>query len=364
MSAVNAANAANTEARAASREEAPATPKRAARRKGRRAYMILGAVVLIGAGAYFGIGLATADQVSTDDAQLEADVVPLALKVGGPILALHVRDNQTVKKGDVLAEIDPRDYQIRVAQAEADLEAARAQAATEGPSAGSRPNTAQVASARAALARTDAELRKADADLKRAKALQAQNAITAVELENAQNATDKARAARDQAAAQLKYTEEQHGFAEAKVKSAQALLEQAKAQLDYTKLVAPRDGTLSKVAVQEGQIVQPGQTIAQLVSEEPFVVANFKETQIGRMREGQHAEIEVDAYPGRKLGGKVESLSAATGARFSLLPPDNASGNFVKVVQRVPVKILLEKPEGAPVALRAGLSADVTVHLK
>lgn len=336
--------------------------KKTKSKKGKRAYTILGAVALASLLAYFGYGWLTGNQVTTDNAQLEADVVPLAAKVGGTLLHLRVTDNQSVKKGDLIAEIDPRDYEVRVAQLEADLEAAKAQAETS-PKAGARVNAAQVAAARAALSRAEAESRKAVADLARAKTLKSENAITTVELENTQNAADKARAATEQASAQLKVAEEQHGVSEAKVKSAQASLDQVRAQLEYTKIFAPRDGSLSKIAVQEGQIVQPGQMLALLVDKQTFVVANFKETQIGRMQPGQRAELIVDAYPGRHISGKVESLSPATGARFSLLPPDNASGNFVKVVQRVPVRIALDSPP-SDIALKAGLSADVTIYFK
>lgn len=329
--------------------------------KSKRAYLILGIVTLVVLASYFAYGLITGNQASTDNAQLEADIVPLASKVGGTLLHLHVKDNQTVKKGDLIAEIDPRDATIRVAQLAADLEAARAQAETSSSKNG---NAAQVAAARAALSRADTDFHKAETDFARSQNLKTQNAISAVEFENAQNLVDRFRAARDQANAQLKVAEEQHGFATAKVKSAEAAAEQAEAQLEYTRIYAPRDGILSKIAVQEGQIVAAGQTITLLVDRQSFVVANFKETQIGRMQIGQKAEISVDAFPGHPIQGKVESLAAATGARFSLLPPDNASGNFVKVVQRVPVRIQLEGKEAQELALKAGLSAEVTVYLK
>jgi membrane fusion protein (multidrug efflux system) len=333
-------------------------------------YLALGAVALIGAAAYGGFHDLTANRVNTDDAQLEADVVPMSARVSGAILHVNVADNQTVKKGDLIAEIDPVDYEARVAQAEAEVEAALSLAETSGAKVkesdkdkNPAQNAAAVAAARANLSRLDAELRKADADLQRAKKLRVDHSISPVEFETTQNTYYKARAAQLQAAAQIKVAEEQHGVAEAKVKAAQAALLQARSQLSYTKIVAPRDGMLSKIAVQEGQMVQPGQLVAQVVDNKAFIVANFKETQVGRMKPGQPAEIEVDAFPGHKFEGKVESLSAATGARFSLLPPDNASGNFVKVVQRVPVKILLDKTP-ADINLRAGLSADVTVYFK
>lgn len=333
-------------------------------KKGKKAYLILAAVTALAVLSYFSYLWLTSNEVNTDNAQLEAEVLPLASKVGGTLLRLHAQDNQNVKKGEVIAEIDPRDYEARVAQLQAELDAAKAQAESGTERQSSRNNTAQVASAKAGLAKAASELRKAEADLNRARKLKSEKAITDVEFEDNQNAFDKAKAAHEQANAQLKLAEDQHGFAEAKVKSAEAILQQAQLQLEYTKILAPRDGILSKLAVQEGQLIQPGQLITQLVDSEIFVIANFKETQVGRMRSAQVAKITIDAYPGYKFSGKIESLSAATGARFSLLPPDNASGNFVKVVQRVPVKIKLDALASNDVVLKAGLSADVTVMLK
>jgi len=151
-------------------------------------------------------------------------------------------------------------------------------------------------------------------------------------------------------------------LARARVLGAAAQARLADLQLSYTRVTASEDGVVSKLGVHEGQIVQPGQPVIELVPAKSYVLANFKETQIGKMKPGQRVEITVDAFPGRKFEGKVESLSGGTGARFALLPPDNASGNFVKVVQRVPVRIAWEKPP--QVRLAAGLSADVTVYTK
>ena len=181
-----------------------------------------------------------------------------------------------------------------------------------------------------------------------------------VELENTQNAFDRAVALANQATAQLKMAEEQHSMAHAKVAASDAALENMRARLSYTSILAPNDGMLSKIAVREGELVEPGRLIAQLVTGQPYIVANFKEVQVGRMKAGQLAEIEVDAYSGIVMKGRVLSLSPATGAQFSLLPPDNATGNFVKVVQRVPVKIeLLDIPAG--LSLKAGMSAYAKV---
>ncbi len=337
--------------------------KKRPRSKGQRAYLILGGLSVLAITAYLGYGWYTGNQASTDDAQIDTDIVPISTRVGGPVLHLYVKDNQNLKKGDPIADIDPQDYEIRVAQAEGDLEAAKAQAEVPSAKNGVPVNAAQVAAAQAMVTRTEAELRKAEADLARARRLQTQKAISPVELENAQRTAEEVRANSALAQAQLKVAIEQHTFSTAKVKSAEAALRHAKTQLSYTKIIAPRDGTLSRLAIQEGQLLQAGQMLAQLADNHTYVIANFKETQIGRMKPGQHAEISIDTYPGHSFSGEVESLSPVTGARFSLLPPDNASGNFVKIVQRVPVKIRwLEMPEN--VSFKAGLSTDVTVYFK
>ncbi|MGE6762849.1 HlyD family secretion protein [Corallococcus interemptor] len=397
-------------------EAAPA-PAVAQAKRGKRGFLILGGVV---AALVLGIGgfkVVTAGQESTDDAQVEADVVPLAARVSGPVVKVAVQDNATVHQGDVILQIDPRPYEARVKQAEAELESARAQAAAADAqatvaAAGAKGGLssakalvststsavsgaqAQVAAARAALTRAEAQARKATLDLERTRSLRQQNVVAQSALDDAQTANETAQAALEGARAQLALAEEGRRTAESKVaeargqldvsapidekiaaaqasaslaharvKGAEAALDQAKLQLEDTRIVAPADGQVSKLSVHAGQLLTPGQAVAELVPTTTYVVANFKETQVGHMQPGQRVEVELDAFSGEKLEGRVESLSGGTGARFSLLPPDNASGNFVKVVQRVPVRITwVHPPQG--LALRAGLSADVTVHTK
>ncbi|RKH63144.1 HlyD family secretion protein [Corallococcus interemptor] len=397
-------------------EAAPA-PAAAQAKRGKRGFLILGGVVgalVLGIG---GFKVVTAGQESTDDAQVEADVVPLAARVSGPVVKVAVQDNATVHQGDVVLQIDPRPYEARVKQAEAELESARAQAAAADAqatvaAAGAKGGLssakalvststsavsgaqAQVAAARAALTRAEAQARKATLDLERTRSLRQQNVVAQSALDDAQTANETAQAALEGARAQLALAEEGRRTAESKVaeargqldvsapidekiaaaqasaslaharvKGAEAALEQAKLQLEDTRIVAPADGQVSKLSVHAGQLLTPGQVVAELVPTTTYVVANFKETQVGHMQPGQRVEVELDAFSGEKLEGRVESLSGGTGARFSLLPPDNASGNFVKVVQRVPVRITwVHPPQG--LALRAGLSADVTVHTK
>lgn len=392
-------------------EEAPAGGRR---RRLVRLGAAAGAVLAVAFGAHLFL---TRGEQTTDDAQVEADVVPVAPRVGGAVVKVAVRDNQPVKKGDLLFQIDPADYTARLQQAEAELATAQAQAAAadaqvqvveataRGGFAGARAAVtssaaalqqadAQIEAARAAVRRAEAEAVKARADLARADQLRAGDAISQAQLDTARAAAEAAEAGVASAHANLAAAEEAkrtaqgrvgeaqgklgqstpvaaqiaaaHASAElahARVKSAAAALELAKLQLSYTDVVAPADGQVSKLTVREGQLLAPAQPVAQLVPNATYVVANFKETQIGDMKPGQRVDVDVDAYGGETLEGRVESLSGGTGARFSLLPPDNASGNFVKVVERVPVRIAWARPP-KDLALRAGLSATVTVHTR
>jgi membrane fusion protein, multidrug efflux system len=393
-----------------------ATDGAPAKRK-RRPFVILGVIAVLAA-AIIGIyTLLTAGRENTDDAQIAADVVPVATRVGGAVVRVHIKENQLVKRGDLLIEIDPSDYDARVQQAEAELATATAQAAgaqaqveivdatskgglasakaaLSGSTAGVQSAGAQIAASHADLARAEAELQKAQIDLDRARTLRQANAVPQERLDSAQIAFDAARAAKAQAEAQVALAEDARHSAEsrvgeargkvsqsapiapqiaaaranadlanARVRSAGAALALARLQLGYTKISAPADGFASKLTVHEGQLVAMGQPLIQLVPNATYLVANFKETQVGHMHVGQPAEIKIDALPGRSFEGKIESLSGGTGASFSLLPADNATGNFVKVVQRVPVRVAWVNPPG-DVDLRAGLSADVTVDVR
>jgi membrane fusion protein (multidrug efflux system) len=396
-------------------EPMPAATPAAPPPKSRRPFIILGAVIGVAVLSFGIYSIVTAGQENTDDAQVEADVVAISARTSGQVLHVPVMENQLVKKGTLLVEIDDMEHTARVSQATAELDTAKAQAdvadaqarvteaSARGGLASSRASLsgfsvgvgsadAQGVASRAALDRAKVDVRKAQQDLDRAKELRAANAVSQERLDNAQIAFDSSKATLAQAEANLAAAEEAKrlarsrvteaegrleqsqpidaqiaaahanaALAHARVKSAEAQLELTKLSLSYTKIVAPADGVISKISVHEGALVQPGQPIAELVPSATYVVANFKETQVGQMREGQRVEISVDAFPGHKLQGKVESLSGGTGARFSLLPPDNASGNFVKVVQRVPVRVAWTKPPEMP--LRAGLSADVTVYV-
>jgi membrane fusion protein (multidrug efflux system) len=385
-------------------------------RSAKRPVLVLVVLVSCALALFFYHRAETANQEETDDAQVDGDLVQLSVRAGGQVLHVRVVENERVSAGAVLVEIDPLEYQSRAAQAQADLEMQRAQAAVADSdvelvtaTAGGglraaratvtsavdsvRSAGAQVAAAQAGVARARAQAQQTSASLGRVRALRAQSAASAAELDNAQAADDAAQAAIAQAEAQfatatamraaatsqigqaqgrleqsapvdvlLAQARARADLAHARVRSSEAALSLARLQLSYTTVTAPRDGVISRLGVREGQLLQSGQSIAMLVPLATYVVANFKETQVGRMRARDRAEIRVDAFPGRVFQGTVESVSGGTGARFSLLPPDNASGNFVKVVQRVPVRIRwVNVPSEA--TLRAGLSADVIVFV-
>jgi membrane fusion protein (multidrug efflux system) len=383
--------------------------------KKRRALKIIGGVagvVVLGVLVYL---LLNAGKESTDDAQVDADVVPLAPHVSGLVAAVPVGENQTVKKGDVVLRLDDRDYQARVTQAQAELESVQAQAeaadaqvavaeasargaltqaeanliGTNRSVSGSR---AQLEQAKATLASRQADLKLAEANIERARELQKAKAIpqqqfdqTQAQYTSAQAGVAAAQAAVNAASDQLRRSEAQVNEAEgrvvvsrpvdaniaaaranaayqhARVKSSEAALALANLNLEWTRVVAPDDGAVSRITAHPGALLSTGQTVAQFVPVRKYVTANFKETQIGKMHPGQPADVDVDTY-GKTLHGKVESLSGGTGARFSLLPPDNATGNFVKVAQRIPVRVALDAVPPSMV-LRAGQSVVVTVHV-
>jgi membrane fusion protein (multidrug efflux system) len=311
--------------------------------------------------------------VTTDNAQVDGHITPIAPKVQAFVSRVLVEDNQKVRAGDTLLVLDERDLRVRVAQAEADLRSAQAEA---GSTARGGAATAALAAARSnaggaesAVAAAEAAVRKTSADLTRYRTLAAQKVISAQQLDQAQWAYDNARAALDAAAKQaaaggsmVQGAESEVAAASARMAAARSALETAQLQLGYAIVTAPASGIVAKRAVEVGALVQPGQQVMALVPDSGvWVTANLKETQVERVHVGASVAIEVDAYPGVVFHGTVESLSPATGARFALLPPDNATGNFTKVVQRVPVRIRVEPGQNPSQPLRPGMSASVTI---
>lgn len=317
----------------------------------------------------------------TDNSQIECNISPIVPKINGYVEALYIKENQYVKKGDTLVKIDDRDLRIKVKQAEINLAAAIANKNIAESNAATSKVTAKGYKQSKALSETNFEASKikvwqAQQEYNRIKKLFDLESATAQQLDNAkamlesaekaqQAAANQISIANDQAAASVstsETTEKNTDLAAITIEQRRQELDMAKLQLSYATIVAPTDGYVSKKNVQLGQLVSPGQNLFAIVDEsEIWVMANFKETQIEKMKVGQNVKIEVDAYPDVVFMGKIESLAAATGSKFSLLPPDNATGNFVKVVQRIPVKIILDKNQHKEYPLRAGFNVKTIV---
>ena len=397
-----------------------------------RVRILVGVAVLlaIGAGAWWWIA---AGRESTDDAQVDAHITPIAARIGGTVLHVPVEANQEVEAGAVLVEIDKRDYEVALERARAELADAEAAAigarvgvpitstttssnevtakgGVEGAAAAYLEAQQGVEVARTRLVTAQARQREAAAnsskatkDVERLKPLLAKDEISQQQYDAAVAAAasntasvDSAQAqvkeaelgirvaesrvaqasvGRQQASAQLKEAQTapeqvaasraRLAAAEAKVRQNQAMVKQAELNLEYSTVKAPVKGIVSRKGVEVGQVIQQGQPLMTVIPlDRIWITANFKETQLEEMRPGQRVKIEVDAYGGREFSGKVESLAAATGSRFSLLPPDNATGNYVKVVQRVPVRILLDDGQDPEHLLRPGMSVVPTVFIR
>src|SRR5437899_622168 len=286
--------------------------------------------------------------VSTDNAQVDGHIIPILPKVGGFVTLVRTDENRRVQAGDTLVVLDDRDYRVRLAQAEADLAVALAGVSNKG----------RVGQAEAQVAQAEANAKKARADLDRLLPLAQQDIVSKQQLDAAEAAARAADAAL--AAAQAALT-----GADARVAAARAARDQAALNLSYTRITVPTSGVVSKKTVEVGQLVQAGQPLMSVVPlEDVWLTANLKETEIEDVKPGDPAEFTVDAYPGIRFPGHVESLSPATGARFSLLPPDNATGNFTKVVQRIPVRIRVDGGQDPAHPLRPGMSVSVTVVTK
>jgi membrane fusion protein (multidrug efflux system) len=388
------------------REPVPPSPGLAARlRRGGRARTALVVVTLAVGVAGILAWRHFSGRESTDDAQIDGHVNPVAARVGGTVLAVLVADNQPVEPGTLLVRIDPRDYEVARVRAQADLaeNEATARAAHTTVPLTSTTATAQeaaadsdLAGAQARLAAAQAQLREAQGrerqtagDVERFRPLLARDEISKQLFDATATAADSARASREAAEAAVHSAEKaidaararlaqartgreqvdivsaRAASAAAKVEMARAALEQAKLNLSYTEVNAPVGGVVSRKTVEVGQVVQPGQPLLAIVPlDDVWVTANFKESQLKSIRPGQPVEVAVDAYGGRTYRGRVDSIAAATGSRFSLLPPENATGNYVKVVQRVPVKIVLEPGQDRDHLLRPGMSVVPTVFTR
>jgi len=354
-------------------------------KKKNKIFPIILAILVIGGGA-FGISkyIHAMHHEETDDAQVDANISPVIPRVPGYVMEVRVKDNQEVKKGDTLMILDNRDLMIRLEQAEAAL--AAAQSSRGVASATTDASRANIASSQANVATVDAQIEaakvnvwRASQDYDRYNNLIKDHSITQQQYEQAlaakQTAERQLRVLQEQKAAagrqttavtsQSNATAQQVSVADATIKQREAEVENAKLNLSYSVITAPTDGRVSKVNIQPGQLVNVGQSLFSIVNDKTtWVTANFKETQLDKMKEGQKVIVHVDAFPGHDFEGRIASFSPATGARFALLPPDNASGNFVKVVQRVPVKIeFTNKNDKEVAALRPGMNVKADVFL-
>jgi membrane fusion protein (multidrug efflux system) len=319
--------------------------------------------------------------ITTDDAFIDGHIHTIASKVQGTVKKVYVEHNQPVKQGDILVEIDPADYDVRVNEAASAVNAEKAKLTEReaGIEASKKLLTelgARMESAKANLQLQEANFKQAEIDLRRAEGLFKKETISKEKLERMQTAYDVSRAqvkssrellkqaevAVDTQRAMVRQSEAAKATQSATVKQKEATLETAKLNSGYTKVVAPVDGYVTKKSVEVGNQIQAGQPIMAVVPLTDFyVTANYKETQLEKVRPGQKVDIKVDTYPGKLFKGRVESIMAGTGAVFSLFPPENATGNFVKVVQRIPVKIVFDKDTDPGHVLRMGMSVEPTV---
>jgi len=306
---------------------------------------------------------------TTDDAQIDGDISPVNARISGYVEDILFTENYPVKKGDTLVKIDDRDLRLKVEQAQAALDNAIANVAV----VKANVSTAQAtyASSQSNIAQAKVKVWKTQEDYKRYQNLLADKSITQSQFdatqadkESAETQMNSVQRQLEVAKAQITAAQQQVAVAESQVKSRQADLDYAKLQLSYSIITSPANGVTSKKNIQPGQLVQAGQTLFAVVTDtNAYIVANFKETQVDKMKEGQKVDVRIDAFPGEKIEGTVYSFSGATGARFSLLPPDNATGNFVKVIQRLPVKVAMNVPKDLATKLRPGMSAKVTVYV-
>jgi membrane fusion protein (multidrug efflux system) len=391
--------------------ELPADKAERATRKRRTLLLGAGLIAALGGGGYWA---ATRGVESTDNAQVDADVVAVPARVAGQVALVSFQENQLVRAGTLLAQLDEAPFAARLAEANATLAAAEATAEAAladaelvrsqalgnrdvaranlaSSSTGARASSDGIREGEAQVATAQAKLSQAELDLTRAEALFSSGAFTRSQLDNAQTAQQLAESALAAATAHLsslrlsqsqsqsrvveasarlrvsdqvdtlvRQADARAAVAKAQVDTARAARDLAALDLSYTKITAPSDGVVSKKSINAGQTVASGQSIVQLVPKQRWITANFKETQLSHMKPGQPARFTLDAYPGVELEGDVESFSGATGARFTLLPPDNATGNYTKVVQRVPVRVRVhEVPRG--VELRPGMSVELHV---
>lgn len=330
--------------------------------------IILGALIIIG--AIFGIKeyIYFSKHVDTDDAQIDGDISPVVSRVGGYVDSIYFEENQHVNANQLLVKLDDREYKVKLEQAQAGKQSALANVNVSESVVNS--TAANVGTAKANVEIAEAKANKANKDYARYKNLVKDGSVTQQQFDQAKAEKDAADASLQAAKTQFDAVKKQVSTSQSQVSAANsnissrtADIDYAKLMLSYTKIEAPTSGIVSNKNIQIGQLIQPGQSLFAIVNDNSlYVKANFKETQLEKLKEGQLVDIEIDAFPDVELKGHIYNFSPATGAKFSLLPPDNATGNYVKVIQRVPVKIKLDQHE-ILTKLRPGMSVKVSVHI-
>ncbi len=324
-----------------------------------RGSVILLAVIVVG--GWFGLEMfiTSKTRIETDNAFIEARIVPVSSKVAGTVARVLVGDNQFVKRGDLLLEIDARDYRLQIAKAAAGVGMAENETGGE---------LMKAEGARAALQSAKVRFEQAVVDLNRAEKLFARDVLPKEQLDRLTTAKRVSEAQLKEAEEALRRAQTEAGLAvksggKAKILQRKAQLDEAELQLSYTKIYAPIDGYITRKSIETGVNIQAGQPLMALVPlQDAWITANYKERQITWLKPGQKVQFSVDAYPGKIFNGTVDSIMAGTGAAFSLLPPENATGNYVKVVQRVPVKISIDKKSDPERLLRVGMSVIPVVN--
>jgi len=369
---------ASTETKKVPHKKAPEPKKRS------KTFIIILALLLIG-GGWFGVTkyIHSQHHEETDDAQVESNISPVIPRVSGYVKDVSVKDNQQVKKGDTLLMLDDRDLRLKLDEAEAALQTAKsnlsaARSTTTAATTNINTSRANVAIIDAQIETAKINIWRTTQDYNRYANLIKDHSITQQQYEQALAAKETAEKQlqvlvqqRNEAlqqtgavASQTSATSQQIGVASSVIKQKEVDVENAKLNLSYTVITAPANGLISKVNVQQGQFLQAGQSLFSIVlNEDKWVVANFKETQFNKMRVGQKVIVHADAFPKHDFIAMLSSFSPATGSRFALLPPDNSSGNFVKVVQRLPVKIEFNNRDSLIAELRPGMNVSVDVHI-
>jgi membrane fusion protein (multidrug efflux system) len=324
--------------------------------KKRKLFFVVVSLVLIGALFALVQFIRTFSRVSTDDAYVQGRIHSIAPKVSGTVSKVYVDDNQSVKKGDLLVEVDAIDYEVKAAEATAALSAERAKLTDA---------FASIKTARASLQIQKVTLHQATLDKRRAEALFKEGVIAKERFEKAMTAYNLAVAQLKAAKELLEKAQSLEALEESLIQQRQASLKTAQLNYSYTKIYSPSDGYVTNKFVEEGNQIAAGQPLMAIVAlDDIWVVANFKETQLKNVHPGQQVVIKVDTFPGKTFLGRVDSIMAGTGAVFSLFPPENALGNYVKVVQRIPVKIVFEKGSDSQHNVRIGMSCVPTIITK